>query len=159
MSSANPNCNYDHCASCAANTPWMRISTKKNIYCGDTPIYNGASINEVDCEGKCSTVDKCVFYSYWHSGGENWCATSATCNTKMTQKHVISVFKRPGMPPPPPPTAHYALLLQVPRACNPSDVEHCFGLFSFLGLCHCLSQRCSELLCTHNKSACLHVPL
>ena len=61
--------------------------------------------------------------------------------------------------PPPPPTAHYALLLQVPRACNPSDVEHCFGLFSFLGLCHCLSQRCSELLCTHNKSACLHVPL
>jgi len=78
------------------------VSTK----CGDAPLYDAWVIGGEDhCRNLCTLHDdRCRFYSIWPHSHENhhWCRLTSFCDLPQSSApHVISTYKRLGMPPPP----------------------------------------------------------
>jgi len=81
--------------SCKQATTFSVFSPAGISYCKDDPLYKGASAGKDACELSCDYTTDCNYFSFWSTGGKNWCRLTKTCDNKGEQSDMtITIFKK-----------------------------------------------------------------
>jgi len=110
--------------------------TRGNQYCAG-PIWEGSSSGEADCASKCDDDTSCNYYSFWHTGGANYCRTSASCDQTSQQGSDITIKKKVSSsavtaaptPVPPPKVLQASISELVATLTSDYSFEHLYDVF------------------------------
>eukprot|EP00931_Biecheleriopsis_adriatica_P088112 TRINITY_DN6248_c0_g3_i1.p1 TRINITY_DN6248_c0_g3~~TRINITY_DN6248_c0_g3_i1.p1 ORF type:complete len:349 (-),score=77.87 TRINITY_DN6248_c0_g3_i1:122-1063(-) len=81
--------------SCKEVATFSVFSPAGTAYCNDEPLYKGASAGKSACELSCDYTAGCNYFSFWSTGGKNWCRLTKTCDSKDEQSDMtITIFKK-----------------------------------------------------------------
>jgi len=70
---------------------WNEVA-RGNQCCSGTSIWEGQSSGEADCASKCENESECRYYSFWHTGGGNYCKLTSSCDSmSQSANHDVSV--------------------------------------------------------------------
>lgn len=66
-----------------------------SVFCDQHSMFAGPTTGQQECQQRCDNHKKCGWYSYWHSGGQNWCRLTQHCQTVSAEfNNNVSVYKR-----------------------------------------------------------------
>jgi hypothetical protein len=54
----------------------------KHEYCADKSLFEGTVESQLACQGKCRSNERCFYYSWWITGGLNWCVLTPSCSSR-----------------------------------------------------------------------------
>jgi len=82
-------------ASCEEVAAYVDFVPSGPSFCNDAALKQGPSAGDAACSMSCDEDPDCKFYSIWHTGGENWCRLTASCDTIVEQAdHNITIQKK-----------------------------------------------------------------